>query len=249
MVPLTGVYGKGGSGKTTIVTYFLAKYLKNIKKYTNFNLHLPNTEKIDSIKLFDIPETDKPQIVIWDEAYTEMDNREFMEVRNRINSYLLFQARKNNMSIISISQLNILDLRWRNLEEHTILCNDRQIYDKNFEYYKGDFNFLISSLGKFPSYFTLKYNIAKKIFPYFDTKEKILPKNFEELKKQVLLQNPKELLKYVNETAKKINESGFVKKVTHDNVKLAMLKIGLIKDFKYEPYIYIKLKDLQKEQE
>jgi len=76
-MPLTGVYGKGGSGKNTIVTWFMKKYFDNIKKYVNFTLKLNNVIKIDSISLFELEETDEPIIVIWDEAYTEgLDNRD-----------------------------------------------------------------------------------------------------------------------------------------------------------------------------
>ena len=244
-MPLTGVYGKGGSGKNTIVTYFLIKYFLKLKKYVNFNLELPNTEKIDSISLFELPETDKPVIVIWDEAYTEgLDNRDSMSLENRIQSYLLFQARKNNMSIISISQLNILDVRWRGLEEKTIICKDRPIYDRNFKDYKGDFKYGIYD-GKNLNNYVLKYNEAKKVFRFFNTKQKILPKNFQEIKKQILLQNPKERIKYIDSIADRIRKECDLKKITHDAVKNAMLELEYA-DFKFEPYVYVRLKAIEK---
>ena len=240
-MPLTGVYGKGGSGKNTIVTWFLIKYFLNLKKYVNFNLKLPNTEKIDSISLFELPETDKPIIVIWDEAYTEgLDNRDSMSLENRIQSYLLFQARKNNMSIISISQLNILDVRWRGLEEKTIICKDRPIYDKNFKDFKGDFKYAIYD-GRKLKHYTLKYREAKKVFQYFKTKQKILPKNFQQIKDQIRLKNPKERLKHVDSIADRIRNECNLEKITHDSVRNAMLELE-IPDFKYEPFVYVRLK-------
>ena len=240
-MPLTGVYGKGGSGKTTIVVYLLIKYFSKLKKYVNFDLiNVLNVEKIDSIKLFDLPETDKPIITVWDEAYTELENRDFMSDQNRINSYLLFQARKNNMSIISISQLNILDVRWRGLEDKTIICRDRPIYDKYFNDYKGDFHYAIFD-GKRLKNYTLRYNEAKKVFPFFKTKQKIFPKNFQEMKEQIKLRNPKEKLKYIDVIADRIRKECNLEKITHDTVKNAMLELEY-KDFKFEPYVYVRLK-------
>lgn len=241
-MPLTGIYGKGGSGKNIIVVYFMAKYFRKVKKYVNFNLKLPKTERIDSIKLFELPETDKPIIVIWDEAYTEMEDRNFMSIENRINSYLLFQARKNNMSIISISQLNILDIRWEKLEAYTIACEDRLIYDKNLNHYKGDFNYVFSN-GKKAIPFTLKYNTAKKLFPLYNTKEKILPRDFEQMKMKILMNNPKERNKMVNKIVDLIMEKVELpqnkKGLTHNWLRNVLLTLEL--DFKLEPYVYVRL--------
>ena len=224
-MPLTGVYGKGGSGKNTIVTWLMVKYFLKLKKYVNFNLELPNTEKIDSMSLFELPETDEPIIVVWDEAYTEgLDNRDSMSLENRVQSYLLFQARKNNMSIISISQLNILDIRWRGLEQKTIICKDRPIYDKHFKDYKGDFKYAIFD-GRRLKHYTLKYSEAKKVFRFFNTKQKILPKNFQQIKDKIRLQDPKERLKYIDSIADRIRKEYNLEKITHDAVRNAMLEL------------------------
>ena len=244
-MPLTGVYGKGGSGKNTIVTWFMKKYFDDINKYVNFNLDLPNTKKIDSISLFELEETGEPIIVIWDEAYTEgLDNRDSFTEENKIQSYLLFQARKNNMSIISIAQLNMLDTRWRQLEENIIFCFDRPIYDMHLKPYKGDFHYAFIKNSKYTK-FTLRYKEALKIFPYFKDKEKILPKNFEEMKKRIKLKNPKELIKYVDNIVKKIIKKCDCSVITHDRVKEMFLEINEI-DFSFEKYVYIKLKRLQR---
>ena len=251
-MPITGIYGKGGSGKNTIVAYLIKKNprLLKFKKYVNFILHFPNTEKIDSIKLFELDEKDtgEPLLVIWDEAYTEgLDNRDSFSDENKIQSYLLFQARKNNMSIISIAQLNMLDTRWRQLEENYIYCYPRPIYDKNFKDYKGDFNYaFVSNDGLKPTVtkFSLRYKDAQRVFRYFETKKIILPKNFAEMKHKALMKNPKELLNYVDEIAEKIRKSYDITaiKVTHDNVKKMMLELELM-DLNLEKYVYIKLKD------
>lgn len=244
-MPITGVRGKGGSGKTTIVSYILAKYFIKLKKYTNFYLNLPNTEQIDSLKLFELEDYGEPIIVVWDEGYTEMENREAMDEANKVKSYLLFQARKNNMSIISITQLNIMDVRWRELEEDYIYCFDRPIYNRDFTPFEGDFHYAYVK-GVNISYFTLDYETAKKIFPLFKTEQKIFPKGFEEMKKRVLLKDPKEKLKEIERIMKKIQKD--VTKVTHDKVKLAMLNNDEL-DFSLEPYVYIKLKGEEEKKE
>jgi len=243
-MPLTGVYGKGGSGKNTIATYLKLRYMKNVETYTNFPLRTPNTKQIDSLELFELPETDNPRFVIWDEAYTEgLDNRESMTLENRIKSYLLFQARKNNMSILAISQLQILDIRFEKLEEHIIHCKDRPIYNKDLTPCTKDFHYAFFN-GKRIMPYTLKYYIAKKLFPFFKTKEKILPKDFDRLKMKLDMQDPKKRKQIVNETVKKILDIyPNIKKsdITHIWVKNAMFDLE-IDSFILEPFIYLRLK-------
>lgn len=242
-MPLTGVYGKGGSGKNTIVAYLKVKYMLNVETFTNFPLKTPKTQQIDSMKLFELPETDKPRLVIWDEAYTEgLDNRESMSIENRIQSYLLFQARKNNMSIISISQLSILDIRWRSLEELIIYCKDRPIYNKNLSYCTEDFYYIFYN-GKKAIPYTLKYGDARKLFPLFNTKQKILPKDFDILRSQIEMQNPKKRNKEINKIVEKIIKEFKPerKDVTHLWIKNVMLDLEL-PNLSLEPYVYVRLK-------
>ena len=239
-MPITGVRGKGGSGKTTIVAYLLAKYFPKIQKYTNFYLKLPKTKQIDSMELFELEDYGKPVIVIWDEGYTEMDNRDSMNDDSRIKSYLLFQARKNNMSIVSITQLNIMDIRWRELEENCIYCFDRPIYNRDFSSYEGDFHYVYVS-GKSASYFTLPYNSAKRVFPFFKTNQKIFPPDFEEMKRKAEMKDPKKLLKYIDKIANEIKSKSDLTKITHDTVKYAMLELGYV-DFSVEKYVYARVK-------
>lgn len=243
-MPLTGIYGSGGSGKTIIVMYLLNQ-MPTIKKYGNFNTKLPNWKKIDSISLFELPETNDRICCAWDEAYTELDNRLSMTDENRINSYLIFQARKNNMSMVSISQLNILDCRWRGLERYAIYCKDRPLYDKRGNDCKDDFHYVLLT-GQKAVPFTLKYKTALKLFPLYNTKDKILPKDFEQLKARIRCKNPKERNRVVDqivqEIIKKCNVPEESRAITHDWLKNAMM--DLEKDFELEPFIYVRLKNL-----
>lgn len=247
---LIGVYGKGGSGKNIIVMYLLVRYFPNIKKYLNFDTELPNAKKIDSIKLFEIDfNVNDIIIVVWDEAYTEMEDRNFMSDTNRINSYLLFQARKNNMTIISISQLDILDIRWDRLEDITILCRDRPIFDKNLNDYKGDFYYYISNRRKVMP-FKLSYRTAKKLFPLYDTRQKILPKDFEIMKNKMLMKNPKERNKTIDKIVEEIKRKTDIpeekKDITHNWLKNTMLDLEM-PNLALEPYVYLRLRKKSKD--
>lgn len=144
------------------------------------------------------------------------------------------------MSIIAITQLNIMDIRFRELEENCIYCFDRPIYDKNLKPYKGDFHYAYISGNKVTK-FILPFRVAKDYFQYFNTKQKILPKGFEEMKIRAKLKDPKEKLKYIRTIAKEIREKCDLKKVTHDTVKYAMLELDCL-DFSLERYVYAVLK-------
>lgn len=255
-MPLTAVYGKGGSGKNTITAYLFAKYFIKYPKFLNFTLKLPKVKKINTYELFEMDSVDIQNILFvgWDEAYTEnLDNRNSMDLGNEIQSYLLMQARKKNFNILSIAQLNMLDIRWRELEENFIYCFPRPIYTFNeklqeFEHYKGDFHYAYVSGRRKPIKYTLKYADALKVFPLFETKEIILPKNFEDLKRKQKLQTSKGKLEYIQELTDLIQHrfsDELLEGVTHDKVKSWMLDLE-ITDFSYERYVYVKLKQLHK---
>lgn len=242
-MPLTGVYGDTGTGKTTIVIYLLARFFPDIEKYGNFPTKLKNWKQVDILELTELPETRKIRIVVIDEGYTEYDNRNSMDDEQTFNTYLLMQHRKANMSIIGISQLNILDVRWRGLEKFRILCKDRPIYGKDRKDYRGDFHYLFM-YGSKSEKFTLPYKIAEKIFPLFDTKRKILPKNYESMKEKIRLKNPHErkliIDEIVNEIEKNIGIPEQKSKITHDWV--ANCLIDLEKNTDLERFIYVRLR-------
>jgi len=244
-MPIEGIYGLGGSGKNTILTYLIKrnKHLMNFKKYVNFTLRLPNTEKINSDELFDIEDTDEPTAVFWDEAYTEdLDSRDSMTDENKVKSYLLFQARKNNMMIVSIAQLNILDLRFRELQENVLYCYPRKVWNSDFTPYRGDFHYCyLTNTGKRIK-FGLKYSDAEKVFPYFSTHEKILPKDLDFLRKKSLMKNPENVKLKVKEIADVIKKNCDIEKLTHDGLKYAMLDNNFINYLSLEKLVYITLK-------
>jgi len=250
-MPLTGIRGKGGSGKTTYFAYHIFRNKKlrdNIVKYVNFDFDAPKTERFNTIELLELPETDELTVCAWDEAYVEMDCRNSLDLINKLNSYLLFQARKNNMSMIAISQLNVMDLRWRELEEKFIFCFDRPILNKNLNDYKGDFNYALISMFHKPVKFTLPHYVAKKVFKFFKTKQKIMPHDIEELKMRLNLKNAKTRKEVVNKMVDEIigNFNPVNAEVTHIWLKDKLLDLE-IPEMSLEPYVYIRLKAKLKE--
>lgn len=252
-MPMTTVIGKGGSGKNTILTYLLLKNKKllEFQKFSNFELLLPNTKKLDTMEFFELEEEDtgEPMIALYDEAYAEdLDNRDSMTVGNKLQSYLGMQSRKNNMTIATITQTHNIDIRFRQMEESIIKCLPRPIYDKDFNDYKGDFHYVyINHMGRVG--FTLPYSTAKKVFPFFKTGQKILPKDFEQLKWKKELANPRDLLDFTSMIARNIKKLYPDIKYTHDNIKRLMLELykdNVIPylDLAHEKYVYIELKDI-----
>jgi len=251
-MPLTGIRGKGGSGKNTYFAYSIfknKKLLNDITKYTNFSFDAPKTKTFNTIELLELGETDELTICAIDEAYVEFDCRNSMDLLSKLNSYLMFQARKNNMSMIALSQLNVLDLRWRELEDRYIYCFDRPILDKNLKDFKGDFHYALISLFHKPIKFTLRYHDAKKLFKYFKTKMKIMPHDIEELKMKLNLRNAKTRKEVVMKMVKEIIDAYpdlDKKTLTHDWLKNALLDLE-IPEMSLEPYIYVRLKAKLKE--
>jgi len=247
-MPLTGIRGKGGSGKNTYFAYHIfrnKKLLNDIPKFTNFDFDAPKVENFDTIKLLEKDfEEDELNICGIDEAYVEFDCRNSMDLLNKLNSYLMFQARKNLMSMVAISQLNVLDLRWRELEEKTIIAFDRPILDKNLKDYKGDFHYALCSAFHKPVKFTLRYHDAKKLFRFFKTKKKIMPHDIEELKMRLNLRNTKTRKEVVKKMVKEVMDANpdlTKKQVTKDWLKNELLDLD-IPEMSLASYVYIRLK-------
>jgi ABC-type dipeptide/oligopeptide/nickel transport system ATPase component len=243
---VNGIYGNAGSGKTVLAVHLLS-HEPNIKIYGNVvSIKLPNYEMLDSIDLFDLERTEIEVTVLWDEGYTEMENRRSMRIDNIVNSYLLMQRRKRNFRFIGISPLNILDVRWRSMEHFAIYAYDRPIKNEDGSDYKGDFHYFITD-GRHKQRFTLPYNIAKECFKYFDTKEIISPKDLEKIRENIEISQDKEKLNeliddYV-EKLKKIKTSPDFIKPTKYWVKDNMLRLGL--NMKLCDFVWIRINQKQ----
>ena len=246
-MPINTITGLGGSGKTFITVYFLAHYPK-MMKYGNFETKLKKYEVVDLMTLFSLnPDYDTKLMSTFDEAYGDFDQRLSMTDEGILNTYLPFQARKNNMSILGITQLPILDVRWRGVERYKIHCETRRIYNKDGSDFKGDFYFWFIDVNsgakrnvRFP------YRKAKKFFDLYNTKEKIFPKRFELMKQKIEMKDPKKrnvAIKEMVDTIIKMRVLPETKKITHDWVKNTMLDLEM--DLNFEKYVYVKLRCIE----
>jgi len=224
-MPLTGIYGFVGSGKNVVEVADCVYTPKNIPIYTNFRMDLPNVKKIEPEDVFDLFEVTEENPVIklvTDEAYSWFESRGsgFNEL-NRFLSYLMFQSRKRGLNWISIAQLRgTLDLRWRGLEDKIIVAKARNLDSAGNS--TDNFNYiLLKNLKKIQ--FGLEYEKAKKFFPLYDTKQVILPPDFQELKDKLQFKKNPKLL---NDLIDKIVTDLFI---TKDSFPCKTLKSGEVK--------------------
>lgn len=247
-MPLTTFQGDTGTGKTVLFIWFMVKYFLKKQKYGNFDTKLPNWHKVSILELAELPDTDDIRIVVRDEGYTDYDKRRSMEEEQIFNSYIPMQHRKSNMSLTLITQLDILDLRISGFEKFRIIAHDRPIYNLDGSLFKGDFYYtFIDKYGRM-SNFRLPFKTALKLFPLYKTKEKILPRDYNKMKFNIRMKDPKERKVIVNEIAKEIKDRyglpESVKDITHNWVKDKMLDLEKDLEMKLEPFIYIRLRNM-----
>lgn len=250
-----GIYGNAGSGKTVLAVYILMKELeKNKERKIYGNVHsiiLPSYESIDSIDLWNLEQSDVEITVLWDEGYTELENRRSMATQNIISSYLLMQRRKRNFEFIGISPLNILDVRWRATERMAFYAFDRPIKNEDGSDFEGDFHYFVTD-GRTKRKFMLPFSEARKCFKFFDTKEIIPPKNIERIKENIEIGSDNKKLnllidKYVKILKKereKENTPYFIKP-TKNWVKDRMLRLNM--NMKLCDNIWVRLSESLKE--
>jgi len=157
---LTVVFGYMGSGKTLFLSA-LAKMSKK-KVVSNYNLSFPHTK----FSIYDFVNGKYNNcLVLIDEAYVYIESRLSGSLRNRYMSYMLFQARKKNIEILMSMQLtNSIDQRYRNLSDMSVFCNG--VNRKGFRYT------IVNSKGRMVK-MLMRYEVAEKIYPVFDTNEVI----------------------------------------------------------------------------
>lgn len=245
-----GFYGDAGTGKTTLCTYFLAN-LPECHIYSRLKFNLPNYHKLTPINLLELKRTEKEVIVVWDEGYEEMDNREFMSLKSRINSYILFQRRKRNLNFFGISPLYLFDLRWRSLEKLAWFAQDRKQTDEYGNPSKADFKYKVTDWKHKPKTFTFPFKYAKKYFSYFETMEMLIPHNIEDIKADLAAQSPEELNKLIDRYAEALWKKGKIptklSDVTANFIKNEMLKAGM--NLRYASFVYVRLQQRIKQGE
>jgi hypothetical protein len=186
------VIGNVGSGKTQIVTALCVEHPQKPNILANYTIKLPNAKKVELDEI-DVP---GPGIVIFDEAYAALDSYNSGSPVNKFLSFKLFQSRKDEKTFICILQrFKRLDTNFRHLVNLIIRC------------YKipGGFKYQFINPENGKSYYRyIMDKDAKKIWPYYDTYEKIDPidKNLQIL----VTQNPQKINDMVDIHVAKMRE-------------------------------------------
>ena len=220
------ILGILGSGKTLLLTYFASK-LKNRTIYANYELKLENYHSLKPIDLITLP-TDIE--VFLDEGYAWLESRISASQLNRYMSYLLFQSRKRNTNFyITAPLFSTLDKRFKLYADYIIMCERKK---DGFKYTS------ILRKNSRVKKFLFPMSKAKEIFKYYDTYEIVEPMNIANMEYNIIKNDKKELLRISTEIANKIKLD--LEIITHDSIKLALLKLGIDKN--YEGYVYSILK-------
>ena len=223
---LISVLGNLGSGKTLFLAYMSSKIKREI--YSNFKLNIDNYVKLEVVSLLNLPNNID---VFIDEGYTWLESRVSNKVLNRYLSYILLQSRKRTINIFITAQLfSTVDIRFRHQSDILIFCNKIK---KSFQYK------ILNVRNNIYKNFIFPFDIAKKYYDIYDTYEIVEPYQKEQMEFTILQSDTKKLFKKAKLIAIQIKKD--LKRITHNNVKLTLLKNGFAKD--YEPYVYMYLKD------
>lgn len=157
------IVGKRGSGKTLIATAFAVDESRPV--YANYKINIPTYIPLTPSVLDTI---DVPSLVIMDETYVWLDSRVSSSHLNRYLSQILFQSRKIGIDIICTIQLfSSIDNRFRELSDYVLSCKK---LEDGFGY-----ELLDVYEGQIVTKFKMPIKVAKKIYPYYDTLERINP--------------------------------------------------------------------------
>jgi hypothetical protein len=228
------IVGTMGSGKTLLMTHFATK-INNKPIYSNYEIKVRNYKKLEAIDLVNLPNDIE---VFLDEGYAWLESRISSSLLNRYMSYLLLQSRKRQNNFYITAQLfSSIDKRFRLHSDILILAKKVGLPDN-----PRGFKYSVMNIrdNKFSTLF-FPINKARKLFRLYDTTEIIKPFNNSQLKYNIIKDDSKLLMKMSNELANKIKPN--LKKITHNTVKLAIIKEGLDKNF--EPMVYTILKEEQ----
>lgn len=225
------ILGILGSGKTLLLTYFASK-LKDRIIYSNYELKLENYHPLKPIDLITLPTNIE---VFLDEGYAWLESRISASQLNRYMSYLLFQSRKRNTNFyITAPLFSTIDKRFKLYADYIIMCERKK---DGFKYTS-----ILRKNSRVKKFF-FPMSKAKEIFKLYDTYEIVEPMNNANLEYNIIKNDKQELLKISTVIANKIKPD--LKRITHNSIKLALLKEGLDKN--YEGYVYAILQCNEKE--
>lgn len=223
------ILGNLGSGKTLLLTYLATKTKRKI--FANYEIYLKNYNKLEVDTLLNLPNNID---VYLDEAYTWLESRVSGKALNRYLSYILLQSRKRTLDIYCTAQLfSTLDKRFREKADILIKCEKKNLGYKYWIYNMNQYTQKI---------LLLPFEKAEKYYKVYDTYEIVEPYQKSSLEFTLLQSNTERLFKRAKEIAEFIwkDIEGQKYGITHNSVKLALLKNGIFKG--YEPFVYTILK-------
>ena len=226
---LISIEGDVGSGKTLLATFIASTDSRKV--YSNYKLNIPNFSPLKPETLWNLNE---PSLVLLDEAYSWLESRTSGKDVNRYMSYVLFQSRKRGLDFILTEQLvGTIDLRYRGMINWVIQA---EAFELGFEYlcYK------VTRKGVFgPARLVMSNRIAERIFPLYDTFEKVDPLDTDMLFK--ISQDKGEIIKQIDVVRDiLIKEYGSPQKISLGNVRDYCLRNSFPKPYVQSVYDAIK---------
>jgi len=167
------IVGMPGSGKTTLATHFALMQSKFIIVRSNYKINIPNYKSLEIEDLEKLNTSVLPNLIIFDEGYTLIESRRSAYSLNLYLSYKAFQSRKTLSRYIITAQLSgSLDNRFRELAGIVIKAKATEI-GYFYQVYHNIERKGVRVLKKKKSW-TLSYENAEKIYPYFKTREIVM---------------------------------------------------------------------------
>ena len=231
---LWAVVGDVGSGKT-IFTVELAKQLhKFIPIFSNITIKYPNCSLINPEDLINMQY--KKAMIVLDEGYTWLESRTSSSKLNIYCDYVIFQSRKRGLDIILTAQLlSTIDVRFRNLYNVMVICQNRE---DGFYYTlvkKSLFGLKFCSM-------TLPLKIAETLYDKYDSYDIVKPFGLEKTSQEIsILTNPDKANKLIDEITEKARDE--LNLVTHATVQDYMLQNNY--NLNLSSFVYARLKRLQ----
>lgn len=228
---ISGLYGSGKTIYTVYLASLESKHYPETPIFSNFKLHLPNTELLNPEDL--IKMRYPKALIIIDEAYVWLESRISSSLINRYMSYILFQSRKRGLNFVLTAQLSMtIDIRYRHMSELVIEAEKEDIgFNYTFIPRKGNITQL-----------TLPIDYCENnLYDKYDTLEIIEPFGIEEVSNQIsILSNPKKANKLIDEIVESAKDLSLI---THTTVSDYLLQKEISQSL--EPYVYARLKQRQ----
>ncbi|MGV9141361.1 MAG: hypothetical protein ACOC1X_00320 [Promethearchaeota archaeon] len=228
------VLGRRGSGKTLWMVLQALKSKRDV--WSNFEIKIDRYNELRVVDLID--ELPNNCEVLIDEAYTWLESRTAGRGLNRYLTYLAFQIRKAERNfIISAQQQGTIDVRFRKEWDYMVYCFRKPNRNKRREFW----DFGVRILDKYSLKIiqrVLPYESAEKYFRFYDTYEVVEPFDKQNLRLELMKDDPKRLHSHIKQVAGVIEKD--INKITHSTVSNALLKNGFSRA--YHLYVYDLLK-------